>query len=602
MLYEGTAAQKTTIRDRIAASAGGSTAVDPLDRDQVLLMSYDSARRDAPLFRHIVFLHLTLDEGHLLRNPASALSRSIKSFRSLHRLILSGTPLSNHVVELWSLFDFLMPGYLLSAKQFAKQFANPIQKARKGEVERATLKGRPNDELDSKSSSVTVAGNLALESLHKRVLPFLLRRLKSQVLQDLPPKIIEDVLVDMSPLQNRMYALVIKQREEQIARTMERKGGAAEAKLVPKDANEQQQQSQQPQQQQLHTFQSLQYLRHLCTHPCLVWSDAHPAHDAINSEFFSASSKHQRPASPSVRSLVHAPKLRALRELLLQCGIGTTKTSIGNMPQGSVDVETLLAQDKKTTHKRKSAASASTASSSSVSGAPLTSLDSILPAHRVLVFAQLKSTLDLVESLLFNRYSAGREEDEAEEDAEGFLPGSVTYLRLDGDVPASKRGALVSQFNSDPSIDVLLLTTSVGGLGLNLNTADTVIMLEHDFDPQRDLQAMDRAHRLGQSRAVNVYRLICRSSLEERILGLQAFKLHVTNTVINEANASISTMDTSEVVDRLAAPAAKEPVPAHAPASASAMEDDATVGSSAASASSYGDEYDVSSFLRSLQS
>lgn len=95
----------------------------------------------------------------------------------------------------------------------------------------------------------------------------------------------------------------------------------------------------------------------------------------------------------------------------------------------------------------------------------------------------------------------------------------VTYMRLDGTVSSNKRHAVVQTFNSDPSIDVLLLTTSVGGLGLTLTGADTVIFVEHDWNPMKDLQAMDRAHRLGQKRVVNVYRLITRGTLEEKIMG-----------------------------------------------------------------------------------
>jgi TATA-binding protein-associated factor len=98
-----------------------------------------------------------------------------------------------------------------------------------------------------------------------------------------------------------------------------------------------------------------------------------------------------------------------------------------------------------------------------------------------------------------------------------MLP-SVQYLRMDGSVDASRRQEIVNKFNSDPSYDVLLLTTSVGGLGLNLTGADTVIFVEHDWNPQKDLQAMDRAHRIGQKKVVNVYRLITRGTLEEKIM------------------------------------------------------------------------------------
>ena len=96
---------------------------------------------------------------------------------------------------------------------------------------------------------------------------------------------------------------------------------------------------------------------------------------------------------------------------------------------------------------------------------------------------------------------------------------NVTFMRLDGSVPQDKRHDIVTKFNSDPSIDCLLLTTQVGGLGLNLTGADTVIFVEHDWNPMKDLQAMDRAHRLGQKRVVNVYRLITKGTLEEKIMG-----------------------------------------------------------------------------------
>lgn len=125
-----------------------------------------------------------------------------------------------------------------------------------------------------------------------------------------------------------------------------------------------------------------------------------------------------------------------------------------------------------------------------------------VPQHRALIFCQLKTMLDIVENDLLRK-----------------LMPDVTYMRLDGTTDVSKRHAICQTFNSDPSIDCLLLTTHVGGLGLNLTGADTVIFVEHDWNPMKDLQAMDRAHRLGQKKVVNVYRLIMRGTLEEKIMG-----------------------------------------------------------------------------------
>lgn len=126
---------------------------------------------------------------------------------------------------------------------------------------------------------------------------------------------------------------------------------------------------------------------------------------------------------------------------------------------------------------------------------------------------------------------------------------NATYLRLDGSIPPGNRHNIVHRFNTDPSIDILLLTTHVGGLGLNLTGANTIIFVEHDWNPSRDAQAMDRAHRIGQKRVVNVYRLITKGTLEEKIMGLQKFKLAVAQSIVSADNANLSTMATDQLLD-----------------------------------------------------
>lgn len=191
----------------------------------------------------------------------------------------------------------------------------------------------------------------------------------------------------------------------------------------------------------------------------------------------------------------HGGKLPALKQLLLDCGIGQQNAQ--NLQKTVVEVQ---------------------------------GQQQLVSQHRALIFCQLKAMLDIVEKDLLSVH----------------LP-SVTYLRLDGSVPAAQRHAVVTRFNADPSIDVLLLTTQVGGLGLNLTGADTVIFVEHDWNPMKDLQAMDRAHRIGQKKVVNVYRLITRATVEEKIMGRQKFKLRTANTVISTDNAALETMGTEQV-------------------------------------------------------
>lgn len=152
---------------------------------QFIIMSYDIVRNDIDNLEKLQFNYAVLDEGHIIKNAKTKITQSVKRIRAHHRLILSGTPIQNNVLELWSLFDFLMPGFLGDEKQFNDLYSKPILASR-----------------DAKASSKEQeAGELALEALHRQVLPFVLRRVKEDVLHDLPPKIIQDYHCELSPLQ-----------------------------------------------------------------------------------------------------------------------------------------------------------------------------------------------------------------------------------------------------------------------------------------------------------------------------------------------------------------------------------------------------------------
>ncbi|KAA8904703.1 hypothetical protein TRICI_005400 [Trichomonascus ciferrii] len=417
----------------------------------VVVTSYDIARNDAIGICQQNWNYCVLDEGHIIKNPSSKLTKAVKTFNANHRLILSGTPIQNNVLELWSLFDFLMPGFLGTEKVFNERFAKPIAASRNAKS----------------SDKEQEAGALALDALHKQVLPFLLRRLKEDVLSDLPPKIIQDYYCDLSDLQKKLYETFAKKQKS----TVEEDVRDAENK-----------------EKKQHIFQALQYMRKICNHPALVLNSKHPQYENVCRDL--------QAKKQSIRDIVHAPKLMALQTLLNDCGIG-----VSNPPGNS-------------------------GSSVDVTGGGVTS------QHRALIFCQLTDMLDMVEKDLLNKYMS-----------------SVTYLRLDGSVEGKQRFDVVQQFNSDPSIDVLLLTTKVGGLGLNLTGADTVIFIEHDWNPMNDLQAMDRAHRIGQKKVVNVYRLITRNTLEEKIMGLQQFKLNIASTIINQQNSGLQSMNTDQLLD-----------------------------------------------------
>lgn len=417
-------------------------------KHNIVIASYDIVRNDIEFFGDIHWNYCILDEGHIIKNGKTKLSRAIKQLLANHRLILSGTPIQNNVLELWSLFDFLMPGFLGTEKQFNARYSKPILQSR-----------------DAKSSSKEQeAGVLAMESLHRQVLPFLLRRMKEDVLQDLPPKIIQDYYCELSPLQVQLY--------EDFAKSRARK--SLEDDLTVEEEK--------PVKNTSHIFQALQYLRKVCNHPKLVLNNQHPEFERITAQLKQQNSSLHEPQ--------HAAKLSALKQLLLDCGIGLQAASGLSEPECAVN------------------------------------------QHRALVFCQLKSMLDILEKDLLRNQ----------------MP-SVTYMRLDGSIPPGSRHAVVHRFNNDPSIDLLLLTTQVGGLGLNLTGADTVIFVEHDWNPMKDLQAMDRAHRIGQKKVVNVYRLITRGTLEEKIMGLQKFKINIANTIISQENSSLQSMGTDQLLD-----------------------------------------------------
>ena len=241
------------------------------------------------------------------------------------------------------MFDFLTPGYLGTQKEFRATFGKFISASKDPKAKK----------------SVRERGTLALEALHRQMLPFIMRRTKETVLKDLPPKVIQDYCCDMSPLQSILY------------------DGLASAEVGSTE-------------KEIHEFQRLQLLRKLCNHPSMVLEKC-SAGDKLR-----ASSLLQE-KNLRIDDAVHSGKLMALQELLQTCGIGLEEE--GNC-------------------------------------------DAIEPVrHRVLVFCQIGAAIDLIENLLLKHR----------------MP-RVTYLRLDGSVPQQERFSMVKRFNSDPTIDLMLLT------------------------------------------------------------------------------------------------------------------------------------------------
>jgi TATA-binding protein-associated factor len=349
-------------------------------------------------------------------------------------------------------------------------------------------------QLPGASASSIADGMAKLKTLHQQVLPFILRREKEAVLPDLPPKQLSTIFVPMSELQEKIYKSFCSRTEvikslDTFRRAVEESQSAGDSRLSVN----------------AEVLKSLLFLRLLCTHPSLVL-----------------------PESIDVVRLDASGKLLALAELLAEAGIFTSPPSAADGDRSALYYEDDT--DEPDSYTKVMDSQESVVGSVSIFGAPRNGSKTI--RSKCLIFSQFTKSLNVVEDCLFKT-----------------LMPSLRYLRLDGSVSADRRVEIAEAFNRDENISVLLLTTRVGGLGLNLTGADVVIFLESDYNPFADLQAMDRAHRIGQSRTVNVYRIITKESIEEKILALQEKKVATSNAIVNTDNSRVYSMGTDRLLD-----------------------------------------------------
>ena len=356
-------------------------------RDGILITSYDQLKRDVEAYRDIELTHVFLDEAQYIKNAASQAAKAVKTLKAEHRFALTGTPIENRLSELWSIFDFLMPGYLYAYKKFKERFEAPI-----------VLEG---DEQ-------------ARHDLHLMAAPFILRRMKKDVLTELPDKIETVMTSEMTAGQSKIYHAYA----ERLMREAESEIGSAQGRMK--------------------ILAGLTRLRQICCDPRL-------------------------------------------------CLEGYASGS-GKLEQAVGLVRDMAAQ-----------------------------------GHRMLLFSQFTSMLDLLETALH---------------AEGF-----ETLMLTGATDKEERMRLVEQFNSG-DIPVFLISLKAGGTGLNLTGADVVIHYDPWWNTAAQNQATDRAYRIGQTKGVQVFSLIASGTIEERILLLQQEKKELSDGVLLGED-SLFTVDAS---------------------------------------------------------
>ncbi|PRP86333.1 chromodomain helicase DNA binding protein [Planoprotostelium fungivorum] len=374
----------------------------------VLITTYEVAMMEFSRLSNVPWQYLVVDEGHRLKNNSGKLFGMLRKYRVAHKLILTGTPLQNKVQELWTLINFLEPKKFSDEEGFLKEF---------GELK--------------KSDQV--------ESLHKKLGPYMLRRVKADVLKDIPSK--EEILVEieLSSVQKTYYRAILERNSEFLTKS------AAKSSLM----------------------NIMMQLRKCCNHPYLI---------------------------------------NGAEESILE---GTDQSD-------EVLAEKLISSSSK-----------------------FVFLDQLLArlrenGHRVLIFSQMTRVLDLLEDYMNIK--------------------NYPFERLDGGVGRTERQAAIDRF-SNKSMDrfVFLLGTRAGGLGINLTIADTVVIFDSDWNPQNDVQAQCRAHRIGQVNTVKVYRLITRKTYEKTMFDVASKKLGLDRVVLGkqQEDESIDKALKTEEVERI---------------------------------------------------
>ncbi|MDB5813977.1 MAG: SNF2-related:Helicase, C-terminal:SWIM Zn-finger [Rhodocyclales bacterium] len=350
-----------------------------IPKHDIVLTTYPLVWRDAEQLQQHDYHLLILDEAQTVKNAASRAAGVIRKLDARHRLCITGTPMENHLGELWAQFDFLLPGFLGDSRDFARRWRTPIEKG---------------------------GDSLRRELLARRVKPFLLRRRKDEVAAELPPKSIVLRTTELEGGQRDLYEVVRSAMDEKVRNAVAEKG-FRRSHIVILDA--------------------LLKLRQVCCDPRLL-------------------------------SLAGAQKVKERAKLDLLMGM---------LPE--------LVEE----------------------------------GRRILLFSQFTSMLDLI--------------------AEAVTAAGIPFVMLTGQ--SKQREALVQRFQ-DCEVPLFLISLKAGGVGLNLTAADTVIHYDPWWNPAVEDQATDRAHRIGQTKSVYVYKLIVAGSIEERIVALQEKKAALASAVL----------------------------------------------------------------------
>ncbi|KAG0043707.1 hypothetical protein BGZ83_011115 [Gryganskiella cystojenkinii] len=436
------------------------------------------------------FKGIVLDEGHMVKNCTSARYKQLMSIKTPFRLLLTGTPLQNNLEELLSLMIFIMPDLF----------------AEHEEVLRTMFKVK----VDAQSEKSTLLSNERISRARLMLAPFVLRRKKIHVLKDLPRKIERVIYCDLLPEQRAMYDNIIMQSSMALQGALGGEGDDDPASLEAAAA-------------------SLD---------AIELDSMEPKAKAKAIKAAAAEAKTKKPTAAvgkksmnefanvlmQLRKAADHPML--FRELYKDSDLKKMAREItkeiefcdSNIDYVEEDMSVMTDFELHRLCKQyKSVNKFALPNDQWMHAAKVKELERLLPKliledkSRVLIFSQFTMVLDILESILKTM--------------------KYKYLRMDGQTKVEERQPLIDAFNDDDSHKIFLLSTKAGGFGINLTGANVVIMYDLDFNPHNDKQAEDRAHRVGQTREVEVIKLIAKDTIEEQIYQLANLKLKLDHHV-----------------------------------------------------------------------
>ncbi|KAJ9608245.1 putative ATPase [Cladophialophora chaetospira] len=500
VLYHGSKDEREAIRRKKMKLSDQSKVDFP-----VVVTSYEICMNDKKFLANYQWRYIIVDEGHRLKNMNCKLVKELMTYNSANRLLITGTPLQNNMAELWSLLHFLLPEVFNDLDSFERWF---------------DFSSVLEDKKDADGKTTKRKNNL-VSTMHAILKPFLLRRVKTDVESSLPKKREYILYAPLTSEQKDLYREILagSSRDYLEGKAVERIEAKSRAASLKRKANDSGRST---------PAKSLKASR--ASTPASVASTgsvrrgrkaARTSYRDVTDREFNARlrriekgeeglSLDQASPSPDAREMSsdEAEEIERAQTLKL------AKKEISTKKLQNPVLQLRLACNsphnfywpwKPTTLAEQESGDFPQVDESLIrASGKILLLDTLLPrlfklGHKVLIFSQFKTTLDILES-----YAV---------DLHGWKA-----CRIDGSVAQEDRYAQITSFNTDKSFNLFLLSTRAGGQGINLTAADTVVLFDSDWNPQQDLQAMDRAHRIGQTRPVIVYRLATRGTVEETLL------------------------------------------------------------------------------------